>query len=294
MSDYVIAIPSYKRSTSIAQKSLATIRHNKIDPKRVHIFVANEDEFKDYDRDVPKDLYGKLIVAEPTLLRARNFITRYFPVGQKIWCMDDDIVGYRFMIRDFKGGLLEKDLYAMPSEGLRWYHGKSYEYCDKSDNIEQFIELGFKKCEETGAHLFGFYPTTDSIAMSCSITTDLKFIMGASWGYINPGDIFNTLNEKEDYERTILYYDRYKHIVRINFIGIATDYMNPNGGMTALQAENSAVQERSRSLIEKSAKELESRFPQYCHAYLKTDSRGEHWDIRLRHTKPKAVVKGFF
>ena len=250
MSDYVIAIPSYKRSDRLVDKSLATIQHNHIDPSRVHIFVANEEEYEIYEKAVPKELYGKLIVAEPTLKNARNFITRYFPVGTKIWCMDDDISGYRFMTRDFKGGTLDAIPHTQPTAG-RWYHGKSYEYCDSADNIEQFIELGFKKCEEAGTQLFGFYPTTDSIAMSCGISENLKFVMGASWGYINPGDIFITLNEKEDYERTILFYERYKSIIRLNFLGIATDYLYDKGGMSALQDDESTA--RSRERIEKSA-----------------------------------------
>ena len=41
--DYVVAIPSYKRPNTLKTKTLRLLEHYEIDPKKVKIFVANEE-----------------------------------------------------------------------------------------------------------------------------------------------------------------------------------------------------------------------------------------------------------
>ena len=62
MKDYVVCIPSYKRSLVCKEKTLATLKRNKIPSRKVYVFVANKDEYDIYKEAIPKNLYNKLVV----------------------------------------------------------------------------------------------------------------------------------------------------------------------------------------------------------------------------------------
>jgi hypothetical protein len=281
--DYVIAIPSYKRAETLNKKTLSLLKYNNIDVKsKVHIFVANEDEYETYKKIVPESDYCKLIIAEPTLKNARNFITRYFPVGTKIFNMDDDVIQFRLMVRDSKGKKME-NLGKPDGEKVLFYDNKFYSYYDKINTLEEHIVKGFELCEEHGTALFGFYPTDNSLGMNCNVRTDIQYIIGCCWGCINPGDIFITVpDDKEDYERSIAYYHRYKKLIRMNYVAPRTNYYNEEGGMQ---------ETRTLDRVEKAAKYLENLYPQYCRAYQKTDNKGTFWELKLFDNPQR---KGFF
>ena len=54
MVDYVIAIPSYKRAETLKSKTLAMLKSNKINSKKIHIFDANNEEKKIYEETLNK------------------------------------------------------------------------------------------------------------------------------------------------------------------------------------------------------------------------------------------------
>ena len=92
--DYVIAIPSYKRAETLRDKSLEILRVYNIDPKRIHIFVANKDEERIYTDTLDPKTYNKIIVGVAKIGPQRNFISDYYPVGKPVVEMDDDIKGF--------------------------------------------------------------------------------------------------------------------------------------------------------------------------------------------------------
>ena len=110
-SDYVIAIPSYKRTETLKEKTLATLKKYKIEPSKIHIFVADKDEEKAYKEALPNGSYGKIVVGIKGIKEIRNFITDYFPIGKKIICMDDDIK--EFLEYDEKAPRKEKQLISL-------------------------------------------------------------------------------------------------------------------------------------------------------------------------------------
>ena len=57
--EYSIAIPSYKRSKTIQDKTLKVFEQHKIDPAKVTVFVADDQEFEIYS-DAHKIVTGKL------------------------------------------------------------------------------------------------------------------------------------------------------------------------------------------------------------------------------------------
>ena len=87
-SDYVIAIPSYKREKTLRDKTLKVLQQYKIPKEKIFVFVANKEEYEKYKATIPP-YYNKLIVGIVGMGNIRNFITDYFPEGKKIFNMDE-------------------------------------------------------------------------------------------------------------------------------------------------------------------------------------------------------------
>jgi hypothetical protein len=70
--------------------------------------------------------------------------------------------------------------------------------------------------------------------MKKTITTDLRFIIGVLYGYINRHNnkLYPSIHSesKEDYEQTILYYKMDGGVLRYNFIAPKTKF-NADGGL---------------------------------------------------------------
>ena len=90
--DYSIAIPSYKRSKTIQDKTLKVFEQHKIDPTKVTIFVADNDEEAIYREALKNHDYGSnIVVGVPTIGAQRNFIEKWYPEGTRLMMFDDDI-----------------------------------------------------------------------------------------------------------------------------------------------------------------------------------------------------------
>ena len=94
LSDWIVAIPSYKRHDQILEKSLSTLKHYKIPPSRITIFVADNEEQKLYEEAIPKGTVKDIVVGVLGMDKVRNFIADYYPKGKHIVMMDDDIRGF--------------------------------------------------------------------------------------------------------------------------------------------------------------------------------------------------------
>ena len=89
--DYQIAIPSYKRPETIKKKTLKVLESYNIDPSRITIFVADEDELVKYKESLKDTPYQKLVDGVHTIGAQRNFIEKYYPEGTKLVMFDDEI-----------------------------------------------------------------------------------------------------------------------------------------------------------------------------------------------------------
>ena len=191
--DYIIAIPSYQRANSLKVHKLRVLEENLIDKSKIYIFVANDEEYKQYKEVNPE---YKIIIGVLGLRDQRNFISNYFPQGYNIISIDDDIEG--FYKKENDNLILIKDL----------------------DTI--FIN-GFLDIINSDYKLFGFYPVLNKLFMKETITDDLRFIIGSCFGYINSGININ-VHEKQDYENSLLYYLRDNGVLRYNYISMKTKY----------------------------------------------------------------------
>jgi hypothetical protein len=242
---YVIAIPSYKRAELLNRKTLKTLADYNIPRNRIFVFVANEEEEKIYKETLDKKMYGHLVVGVKGLRNQRNFISRYFPIGQEIVNLDDDLAGFNIL----------------KTHGTTF--NKKDNYHAKLPDFDSFIKDAFKTLRNEGLFLWGIYPINNPYFMTPKITTDLRLIVGPCWGNINrhSKDLILTIDEKEDVERTLQYYVNDGGVIRFNNISVATSYYVTPGGMQALERD------RKKDAYE-SAVYLNKKYPTLTSLYL--------------------------
>lgn len=255
--DWVIAIPSYKRAETLRDKTLTVLRHYRIPRNRIHVFVANEAEAATYRAALDPATYGHLHVAEPGMAAVRNYITRFFPVGKQIFNMDDDIRGFI----EYAAGARRNE------RPLR--------------SLSAVITAGFREVQGTGFRLFGFYPVANGYFMKEGYTTDLKYIIGSVWGIVNPGKVLTvTIDDKEDYLRSIIMYLLDGGVIRYNNVAPQSAYYKEPGGMQ---------ETRTMSRITASAKAMTEAFPDLTTINL-TKKSGMP-ELRLRDKRPEGARK---
>lgn len=208
MSNFVVAIPSYNRENIITTKTLQTLKDGGIPPRKIYIFVANKQQYNLYNNLVPKNLYNELIIGKKGIIEQRKFISSWFPEGQYIVSIDDDVD--EIQILNKKGKLV------------------------KLEDINNLFISSYKLLKKEGLYIWGIYPVRNDFFMKPTITTDLRFIIGILFGYINRHDKrlnpSSHIKSKEDYEQTILYYKMDGGVLRYNFIATKTRF-NAEGGL---------------------------------------------------------------
>jgi hypothetical protein len=202
MSDYVIAIPSYKRHHALKQRTLRVLDEGLVDFNKIHIFVADDEEYTLYHDLFPE---YNIILGYRGLKEQRNFILDYFPLNTKIISIDDDI------------------------ESIEIFNSMDNRL-HKIEDLDYLFKKCFEDCEREKCNLFGFYPVRNAYFMKETFSTDLKFIIGSCYGFINKR-LYQSISEKDDYERSILFYLRDKKVLRYNYITIKTKYYKNNGGL---------------------------------------------------------------
>lgn len=239
--NWIIAIPSYKRSKTLCDKTMSVLKRYKIPSDKIFIFVADDIEKHIYKSTLIPGTYNKLIVGRPGLANVRNFISDYFPIGKKIVNMDDDITSF-----------IEYSATARRNEM-------------PLKSLVGVIRRGFEECHKSGCKLWGVYPVANGFFMKDTVTTDLRYIIGSCWGCINPGSdkVKIVLDDKEDYLRSILYFMMCGCTVRLNFVAPKTNYYKEPGGMQ---------EDRTMERIEKSARFIANKYPQYATYFDKKKS----------------------
>lgn len=244
--DYVVAIPTYKRYVQVFEKSISTLINNKVPASKIHIFVANKKEAEEYKKALPKGSYHKIIVGVIGIQHQRNFIIDYFREGTHVLFMDDDVE----RVDELKGNTFKQ-----------------------IQNLDKFIKSAFKECIKHGLYLWGIYPVRNEFFMKPrpQKSLDLRFILGTFYGQIirHSKDLITTLSEKEDIQNTILHYKKDGGVLRYEKVTIKTKYFNPKGGISALMKNN------RMKVNEESAKKLERLYPNYGHVWQRQNGKYE-------------------
>lgn len=204
INNYSIAILSYDRIKVFEKKTYKLLKKYNLIDKSI-LFLSTEKDIDEYSKfNIPSVLSPK------GYCETCNFISDYFPLGKKIIIMGDDIS--RFNEFDYNCG---KNL--------------------EVKNLDDLFNTLFNKLEEKNISLGGFYPTSNPLALKGLknlITTDLRFIHDATCGMINRGIKLDPDILKCDFQRTILYYERDKGIVRLNNYSFDTRFNKGKGGNT--------------------------------------------------------------
>lgn len=251
---FEVAIPSYKRPETLTRKTLHTLLAGGILPACITVFVADRQEYARYLQTLVPGTYGHLIIGQPTLQGARGFIQTHYPEGTPVVNVDDDV-----------SGILQatsmKQLQAVP-------------------DLPALIEEGFALTAAHRLNLWGIYPVANAYFMRPKVTVDLRYIVGAFWGVYATHDprVRVTLEDKEDFERTILFYLRDGGVVRVNNVCVQTRYYAEPGGMQ---------ETRTAARVQTSAQLLVHRYPLLCQ--WNTGKKSVHAEITLRDRRTKGA-----
>jgi hypothetical protein len=98
--------------------------------------------------------------------------------------------------------------------------------------------------------------------MKPTITLGLQYICGGLFGVINNKNILATINDKEDFQRSIQYYLADGNNMRFNYIGLDTRGYSGQGGMNTKD-------NRTYEIILEACNTLINMFPEYTKLNLK-------------------------
>ena len=261
--DYVIAIPSYKRAELLKQKTLALLERYNIDKSRITIFVANDEELKDYSRVVGD---YNIVVAVKGLLLARQFYNRYYDEGTPILNLDDDIAELK---------------QRTPDDKLENFTG----------SLDKLVETGFNICRENDARLWGVNPVSNGFFMKDCVTVGLRYICGNFHGsyagdtVITGADRANKESSGEDFETTLRSFVRYGAVVRIEYVCPTTKYF-ASGGIDA-ELKDCGIKDRQTDHKEK-LYDIAARFPDLATITMKAN---DIVNIRLKSITYKKIPR---
>lgn len=241
--EYKIAICSHNRTTTLRKKTLRVLELYSIPKEIITIFVAPE-ELQEYTAA----FLGYTVVQGALGLSAnRNAVVSYFPEGTPVFFLDDDIRGF-----------LE-------------YTTQNQRHERQLEDLHGFIQKGFLEVANANLSLWGLYPSANGRWMRPCLTRGLLFCYGCAFGLLIRKDILNEIDFKEDYERSLKFYQRDGSVLRLNWVAPLQSFCKGLGGLNANRTED-----RERAGCEW----LSARFPdQMTYA-----QRKGKWVIRLKRT----------
>ena len=229
MTEYFIAIRSYRRPEKIKQKTLRVLDMDDITKDKIYLFVA-PDEIETYRQSVG-DTYHILDGGDKGVSYCNMKIREYFPEGSYVIQMDDDI---NFILK-----LREKDDDSERVRANKRIEPKGL----KMYNTEQLILYGKELIDKHNFNFWGTMPVVNDYFMKEGYSTDLKFCIGRVFGFYNHKDVVTVDDCREDYERSILWYKRDGGIIRLSNVVVDADTYIGAGGL----AEQRTVEKMANS-----------------------------------------------
>lgn len=257
----LFVIPSYQRPEVLRTKSMALLDKFHVPRNMIHVFIVDDPkQIEDYSY---LHSFGVHVHTGPLgLHHMRNHISRHFPNGAELVCLDDDIEDLVYM---------QEDVSIHDKKSCKRYPLKQF----PQDYFLHWLQITFEWMRKYDVYMFGIYAVKNGYFMKSlsPITCDLRFCVGSFWGCINQPDVIITLEEKEDVERTIKYFNKAGHILRFNHIAPVTRYYKTHGGMQARGIDRHAA-------AAESARQLVATFPEHCSLYTGKKT-GVH-EVKLR------------
>lgn len=245
---YKIAIPSFRRVEILQKETLAYLRTTNVDVDSIYLFVANEEERQKYEATGLKNI----VVGIEGIRNQRNFIRRYFKQDEHVFSIDDDVKGL--------------------------FKAYSQKKLEPVKDLDLVIRQGFKMAADNRTKLWGVAAVKNGLFMfGKQPTNTLKYIVGAAFGQVIDHDksLDQTIDDKGDYERSILYYHKFGSVMRYNDIAVETNYYKTEGGMQVT---------RTKERVMRSGLYLLNKYPEYCRVNTAKKNQ-EFFEIRLHHSK---------
>lgn len=201
----VIAIPTYKRYQIIQQKTLPLLERNHIPIELIHLFVADQNEYELYAFYLPVKYHQNIHIGRIGCEGQRRYITSFFPIGQHIVYMDDDI---------------EHIDLSLLTESL---------------TLLEFLVYAFDFTIERKSFIWGVYPVYNPYyreKKQMQYTTCLNFILGCFFGIINRGDcdyLRRSIENKGDVEMSIQYFIHDRIVIRFERVGVKNQFYSAGG-----------------------------------------------------------------
>ena len=271
---YTIAIPSYKRPDTLKNKTMNLLSKHNIEPNKIIIFVANQQQENEYQNTLEPNTYNKLVKGKKGIKNIRNFMSKYFDEGEPVFYMDDDISE---MYQNYNN--INKHKNRNIINNINSNYDRSNNYLLPLQNLNNFIENGFLEAKKKKCDNWGVYPIENPYFMKPTsnnkndfLSTKLNYIMGGLTGVFNNKKAeVRTLDDKEDYERTIKYYLKDNGVLRFNNVCARTNCYNEPGGMQI---------DRTYNRILESAKYLCKKYPYLC--TLNLTKKSGYPEVRMK------------
>jgi len=242
---FKVAIPSYRRSDVIMDKTLATLRRGGVALCDIYIFVVDDEE-EAYQKTCPG---YQIIVGLKGLVEQRSFIQGFFPLDTNIVMIDDDVTQiYQPLSQKTK-----EEIFDLPSLFCR-----------------MIIRMNSEK-----VGICGCYPV-DNIKFSFDnkeVTTYFRYLVGVLTIIKNKRDpalqVDPSDTAHEDKVRTLKYYLKEGKTLRFNHVCIKTAYYAKGGLASSLDNRLKLHSEKSEDLCKK--------YPKYFR--LKVNKRNKVTDL---------------
>lgn len=253
-----VVVPSYLRERCLTRKTLPLLYTRGVSPRDVTVVVgdtAAADSYTAAIHEAGLPVPAIAVSGCPGSIRdTRNWIADNWrgPVME----VDDDL-----------------------TEVSQWVDPKT---TVPVESLPALFEEGFGHCTAAGATLWGIYPVPNPYFMRPGIRTDLRYIEAGIFGTILDGGEYQqvSLDDKEDYERSIKHYLHDGTVVRIDYYTFRANYYTEPGGLQAT---------RTDERIDWSARELARRYPDL--ASINTTKKSRRFtEVRLRDRRPKAAA----
>lgn len=255
--NYEIAIVSLGRPTKLMNMTIKTLLKENIDYNKIKVFIV-EAEREAYANALRENEFPPIEFVSGVLgvVPQREFVENYYPADTNILFLDDDLESIDLQFTD--------------------------DSC-----LDAFISRAFTECRENRCFIWSVYPTYNPFfrkKIKFPVSKHLTFCVGCFFGIINrPNDpelkitITRENVEKDDVERTLLYFKKDKIVMRYNSVGFKTKYFANDGGGLG----------KKKDRIEKATKdglELATQYEKYGKVLTRKDGRIEFKLKKIPHT----------
>jgi hypothetical protein len=184
------------------------LAHNDL-TDRLYIFVANADEKVRYEKALQGYEYKKIVIGELGGANAIKAICNFFPVGQRILFVDDDLT--RFYCFD-----------------------SNHKFDRDSNNLNRYLEDAFETIDKYNLGSFAFASMQNKLWLKDKPFKEFRpfLLVGNFFGCRNdPEMIITKISHNDDILRTTRFLEKYGGTLVYWWAGFETHYAVEKGGM---------------------------------------------------------------